>query len=176
MQETGYHAMSVSALSERAEVSVGLIYQYFGGKEDVLQALIVDILEDFAAQIPAQIEAAGPDPVDRLTSAVHASCRIIDLKQEAAVLAYRESQTLDKEGRRKIMALELETSEPIRAAIRDGIASGVFRKVDVDLAAHNVLMIAHSWALKHWNLASRMTVQQYAEAQTDLVLAALRPA
>lgn len=176
MEETGYHGMSMQALADRADVSVGLIYQYFGGKEDVLQAVIVDILEDFAAQVPTAIADAGSDPVARLTSAVRAFCRVIDTKREATALAYRESQTLPLEARRRIMSLETSTSEPIRQAIRDGIDAGVFRPVDVELVAHNILMTAHGWSLKHWNLGRRMSVEGYADGQVDLLLASLRTA
>lgn len=175
MEETGYHAMSMQALAERGDVSVGLIYQYFGGKEDVLQAVIVDILEDFASQVPAAVAEAGDNPVARLTGGIRALCRVIDAKQDAARLAYRESQTLGPEGRQRIKDLETETAEPIRGAVRDGIASGAFRDVDVELVAHNVLMAAHGWALKHWNLAPRLTVEEYIDGQVDLLLTSLTP-
>lgn len=38
MQRTGFHQMSMQALADEAQVSVGLIYKYFGGKEDILLA------------------------------------------------------------------------------------------------------------------------------------------
>src|ERR671931_777124 len=47
MQESGFHAMSMQSVADEANISVGLIYKYFGNKEDVLRAVIVDILEDF---------------------------------------------------------------------------------------------------------------------------------
>jgi AcrR family transcriptional regulator len=173
MQETGYHAMSMQAVAERADISVGLIYQYFGGKEDVLQAVIVDILEDFRDQVPARVEAAGDDPVARLASGIRAFCEIIDAKRDATTLTYRESKTLTAEGKRMIKDLEIQTTEPIRRAIQDGIASGVFRDVDPEIVVHNVLMGAHGWALKHWHLAPRMTLESYITRQSDLILASI---
>ncbi len=174
MQETGFHAMSMQVLAERADVSVGLIYQYFGGKDDLLRAVIVDILEDFRDRVPVAVSAAGDDPVARLTAGITAFCTVIDAKRDGARLAYRESQTLDRAGRDELKALESQTCEPLRAALRDGIAAGVFRAVDVELVVHDILMIAHGWALKHWNLAPRMSLADYVAGQTDLVLAAVR--
>jgi AcrR family transcriptional regulator len=173
MQDVGFHAMSMQALAERAEVSVGLTYSYFGGKHDVLRAVIVDILEDFSRQVPVAVAAAGDDPVARLQAGVIAFCEIIDAKRAGAELAYRESATLDADGRAAIKALELQTSEPLREAVRDGIAAGVFRDVDVELVVHNVVMAAHGWALKHWHLAPRMSLPEYAAGQAELILAAL---
>ena len=52
MQQSGFHAMSMQSVADEARVSVGLIYQYFGNKEDLLRGVVVDILEDFRDEIP----------------------------------------------------------------------------------------------------------------------------
>ena len=52
MQQSGFHAMSVQSVADEARVSVGLIYQYFGNKEDLLRGVVVDMLEDFRDEIP----------------------------------------------------------------------------------------------------------------------------
>lgn len=52
MQQSGFHAMSMQSVADEARVSVGLIYQYFGNKEDLLSGVVVDILEDFRDEIP----------------------------------------------------------------------------------------------------------------------------
>ena len=88
-------------------------------------------------------------------------------------LTYRESRTLDARGREKIKELEVETSQPLRAALTAGIDAGVFRDVDVDLVAFDLLMIAHGWALKHWHFAPAYDVERYVAAQTDLMLRGL---
>ncbi len=176
MQEHGFHAMTMQALAERADVSVGLIYSYFGGQHEVLQAVIVDILEDFRDEVPVAVAAAGADPVARLRAGIRAFCEVIDAKRDGAGLAYRESATLDADGRAAIKALELQTSEPLRQAIRDGVGAGVFRAdVEVELVVHAIVMAAHGWALKHWHLAPLMTLSEYAAGQTTLVLSALTP-
>jgi AcrR family transcriptional regulator len=174
-QETGFHAATTHAVAERAGISVGLIYQYFGNKEDLLRAVIVDILGDFRDLVAPRLEEAGPDPVARLRQGYAALVAVIDDKREATVLAYRESKTLSEEGRSEVKRLEVETAEPFRAAIVDGIRTGVFREVDADLVVHDLLLTAHGWALKHWRLTDWLDRDTYIERQLDLVLAALRP-
>jgi AcrR family transcriptional regulator len=175
MQQSGFHAMSMQSVADEASVSVGLIYQYFGNKEDVLRAVVIDILEDFRDRVPAALEQAGDDPVARLSVGFRIFCEVVDAKRDATILTYRESKTLDVKGRRQIKDLELQTTEPIRQAVRDGVASGVFRNVDSDLVVHNVLMAAHGWALKHWHLAARFTVDEYIDAELAMLLASIRP-
>jgi AcrR family transcriptional regulator len=173
-QETGFHSATTHAVAERAGISVGLIYQYFGNKEDLLQAVIVDILGDFRDLVAPQLEAAGPDPEARLRKGYAALVEVIDEKREATVLAYRETKTLSAAGRSEVKKLEVETAEPFRAAIVDGIRSGAFREVDADLVVHDLVLTAHGWALKHWRLAEWLDRDTYIERQLDLVLAAIR--
>ena len=173
MQRTGFHQMSMQALAEEAKVSVGLIYKYFGGKEDVLLATIVDILDAFRDQLEPAMHAVGEDPVARLSAVFRRYVEIVDENRDAVVLTYRESRTLDATGREKIKELEVETSRPLRDLLTAGIDAGVFRDVDVDLVAFDLLMIAHGWALKHWHFAPVYTVEQYIESQTDLMLRSL---
>ncbi|WP_353510560.1 TetR/AcrR family transcriptional regulator [Intrasporangium sp.] len=174
-QEDGYHSTTTHAVAERAGISVGLIYQYFGNKEDLLRAAIVDILADFRDRVPAAMAQAGSDPEARIRMGFRTLVEVIDEKPEATVLSYRESMTLSKEGRDEIKALEVETAEPFRRALLDGMASGDFRDIDADLVVHNLLLTAHGWALKQWRLSRWLDLDAYVERELDLLLRAIRP-
>ncbi|WP_296605155.1 TetR/AcrR family transcriptional regulator [Nocardioides sp.] len=173
MEREGSEAVSMQALAAEAGVSVGLIYRYFGSKDDVLLAVIVQVLEAFATQVPRAIEAAGEDPVRRLSAAFAAYCTVIDEHRHAAVLTYRESKSLDPAGRDRIKRLEVETSQPLRDAVRSGVESGLLRTADPDLVAYNLLLLAHAWALKHWYFEKTMTLEAYISAQLALALSAI---
>jgi AcrR family transcriptional regulator len=166
----------MQSVAERAGISVGLIYQYFGNKDDLLVAVIVDILEDFRDQVPAAIEAAGDEPIERFEAAFRICCRVVDAKRDAVNLTYRESRTLSAEGLEQIKRLELETAEPIRAVYRQGLAEGVFKDADPRLVVQNLLLISHAWALKHWHVGRFLTLEQYIEQEFALLLASVRMA
>jgi AcrR family transcriptional regulator len=174
MSRTGFHATAMQTVAERAGISVGLIYQYFGNKDDLLVAVIVDILEDFRDQVPAAIERAGDDPVERFEAAFRICCQVVDAKRDAVNLTYRESRTLSSDGLERIKQLELETAEPIRIVYREGVAAGVFRDVDARLLVQNMLLVAHGWALKHWHVARFVTLEEYIEQELGLLLASVR--
>lgn len=173
MERDGSQTVSMQSVADEAGVSVGLIYRYFGGKEDLLLAVIVDVLETFASRVPEAIAVAGPDPVDRFVAAFRAYCEVIDAHRHAAVLTYRESKSLGAEGRAVIKRLEVETSEPLRQLIREGVAAEVFRCANPDLVAYDLLLFAHAWALKHWAFQPSMTLSAYADHQAGLLLGAL---
>jgi TetR/AcrR family transcriptional regulator, cholesterol catabolism regulator len=170
MEREGSQAVSMQALAEEAGVSVGLIYRYFGGKEDLLFAVIGNVLAAFAERVPAAVAKAGADPVERLAAAFRSYCLVIDEHRHAAVLTYRESKTLSSEHRRKIKELEVSTSDPLRQLIVEGIGAGYLLPVDADLAAYDLLLVAHGWALKHWYFERTMTVDEYVAKQTELLV------
>lgn len=172
MQRTGYHEMSMQALAEEAGVSVGLAYRYFAGKEDVLLAAILAILDALRADLPVAAES-GSTASERLASAFGAYVRVIDRYRDAVLLTYRESATLSTEGRVQIKRLEVQTAGPLAVLVRAGIASGEFVDCDVELAVHDMVLLAHGWALKHWLFARERTLEQYIESQSRHVLRAL---
>jgi AcrR family transcriptional regulator len=173
MERDGSQAVSMQAIAEEAGVSVGLIYRYFGGKEDLLFAVISDVLSAFATEVPIAVSQAGDDPVERLAAAFRAFCLVIDSHRHAAVLTYREGKTLSGEHRQQIKDLEVSTSEPLRELLREGADAGALAVVDVALAAYDLLLIAHGWALKHWYFEQSMDIEEYVTKQTALALQAL---
>ena len=173
MQRTGYHQMSMQALATEAGVSTGLAYKYFSGKEAVLEAAITGILEDFRDEIQPAFKAAGSDPVDRLAAGFRRYLDIIDANIPAVVLTYRESGTLSPDGRDRLKELEVETAAPLRELLTDGIARGVFAPVNADLVVFNLLLIAQSWALKHWHFRESHTLDEYYREQLYLIFPGL---
>ncbi|WP_258008527.1 TetR/AcrR family transcriptional regulator, partial [Rhodococcus sp. ENV425] len=168
--------MSMQALADEAGVSVGLIYKYFGGKEDVLLATILAILDAFRDQLEPAMDAVGDDPVERLAAGMRRYIEIVDENLHATVLTYRESRTLDDAGRARIKELEVESSAPLRAALDAGIEAGVMNPVDVDLMVFDIMLLAHGWALKHWHFGAIYTLDEYIRLQTRFVLNTLLPA
>ena len=173
MERDGSQAVSMQAIAAEAGVSVGLIYRYFGGKDDLLLAVITGVLDEFASRVPEAIAAAGKDPVRQLAAAFRAYCEVIDANRHAAVLTYRETKSLGADARARIMDLEVTTSEPLRDVLRAGRDQGVLDVPDVELASYNLLLLAHSWALKHWYFERTLDFEEYVARQTASSLKAL---
>jgi AcrR family transcriptional regulator len=170
MERDGSQAVSMQAVAAEAGVSVGLIYRYFGGKDDLLLAVIIGVLDSFATKVPEAIAAAGDDPVDRLVAAFRSYCDVIDDHRHAAVLTYRETKSLSNEGRARIKDLEVQTSEPLRDLLREGVESGALVVPDVEIVAYDLLLLAHAWALKHWYFERTLSFDDYVRHQVGLVL------
>ncbi|MDX6534656.1 MAG: hypothetical protein QOF68_2400 [Gaiellales bacterium] len=172
MEDRGFHEMSVNALAAEAGLSVGTIYQYVKDKTDILLLVIVDILEAYRHDVPAAMDGHA-DAIERLAAGFDAYCRIVDSRRYATVLAYRESKTLPVEGRETIMALEVETSGLMQACLDEAVENGLIVPCDTQLIAHNLTVLAHAWALKHWHLKTHLDLETYIAREISLTVKAI---
>ncbi len=167
--ERGYHPTTIRDVAERADVSIGLIYQYVGDKEDLLFMALQAVLDAYMRQIPKAL-AGFTEPLQRFCAAVRAYCRVNGASVDATVLAYRETKSLRKPRRIAIMQKELDTNGLIAACVHDCIEAGLFDAVDVDMFVYQIVMFCHAWALKAWHFAKAMDVDTYVERGLNLML------
>ena len=73
--ERGYHPATIRDVAERADVSIGLIYQYVGDKEDLLFMALREVLDSYKRQIPLALQGVD-DPLQRFWVAVQAYARV----------------------------------------------------------------------------------------------------
>lgn len=165
----GFHRTTTQDLADRADVSVGLIYQYFRSKEDLLAAAISQIFDAYLTEIPREVEGAR-DPLSRFKAAIHAYCRVIDEHREAALLGYRETRSLSKAMTKALMDKELKSTSLIEERVAECVAAGVFAPVDVSMMTYHIVVFVHSWALNAWRLKARFEREEYVDAGIDMLL------
>ncbi|WP_166968610.1 TetR/AcrR family transcriptional regulator [Brevibacterium atlanticum] len=149
MQEKGTHSVSMQAIAKSGGVSVGLLYKYFSDKEQIVLAAITRVLEEFRLRVPSAIAEAA-DPVDKVIAAFSEFCRIVGEQRHAVVLTYQASRSLSKDGLSSIQEQELETLQPLIDVVAGAVETGHLRDVDAQALGHDLMSIAHMWALKHW--------------------------
>jgi len=183
--EEGYYTTTIQRIAREAGVSTGLIYQYFRDKDDILFLTLKLVLDTYEQEIPPQLEGVG-HPVERLCRAIWAYCRIVDGLLDATVLAYRSTKSLRADRRVLVKDAEVRTNRLIEECLAACVKGGFMRKVDTYLLSYQMVMFAHSWALKHWALRERyglagyvnegikLLVEPYLAASGKRVLDALR--
>jgi TetR/AcrR family transcriptional regulator, cholesterol catabolism regulator len=165
----GFHSTTTQDLAERADVSVGLIYQYFKSKEDLLAAAIGQIFDAYLTEIPLAVQAET-DPMARFRAALHAYCRVVDEHREAALLGYRETRSLSRELTRGLMEKETRSTALIADRVTECIDHGVFRPIDVAMMTYHIVIFVHSWAFNAWRLKGRFTRERYVDSGIDMLL------
>ncbi|MCF2572520.1 TetR/AcrR family transcriptional regulator [Brevibacterium sp. UCMA 11754] len=170
MQTKGSHAVSMQAIAKSAGVSVGLLYKYFSDREQIVLAAITRVLEDFRLRVPAAIEATE-DPVHRIIAAFTEFCQVVDDHRQAVVLTYQTSRALSRAGLASIQSQELATLQPLIDVVAEAADKGDLHAVDASTLGHNLMTLAHMWALKHWYFQqTQVSLSQYIDRQVRTVV------
>jgi TetR/AcrR family transcriptional regulator, cholesterol catabolism regulator len=165
----GFPAMSVRDLSRETGLSMGALYTYFRGKEDLLdmilhhgQRILMRVLEEEIRN--------GNDSGDKLIRAIETHLYLSEVMRPWFFFAYMEAKNLGPEGQKKAIAMELCTERVLVDILRAGRKSGRFRPVDPTLAAAVIKAMLQDWYLKGWKYRRRrVSVEEYARFLVGVV-------
>ncbi|MEZ4279605.1 MAG: TetR/AcrR family transcriptional regulator [Myxococcota bacterium] len=141
--EHGFAGTTVEAIAVRAEVSNGLLYKHFQGKEHLFQAVVGDIVRDWVrALVPAEAEALSPtQKLEAMLRRSVAFCRTNPLLP--AVLSGDKRFELARIGNPERGRVHAHR-QLIASVLADGIAKGEFRSdLEVDAMA-DVIQLIHA--------------------------------
>lgn len=167
--EEGYYTTTIQQIAKQAGVSTGLIYQYFRDKDDILFLSLKLVLDSYENEIPPQLDGIE-HPVERLCVATWAYCNIVDRLREATVLAYRSTKSLRADRRTLIKDAETRSNQLIEKCLHACVQGGYMREVNEHLLSDQLVMLAHSWALKHWRLGKQYTLARYVSEGIKLLV------
>jgi len=147
MGEKGYDGTSTRDIAAAAGVSVAALYYHFPSKLDLLREFLHDAHDIVLARLARDVEAAGPDPEDRLDAAVATlvwSHLHDDVAQQATRVAYQEHGRLPEPERRAVADKRERIVEVVAAVVADGVAAGTFTTSDPHAVARAVLTLCVS--------------------------------
>jgi len=177
----GFHGATTRDVTRRAGISAGALFTYFPTKEDILVHIIAREQEraegEFLGVLRRQIDTAVRDNADPETVFVGvfaAFVRAVDRMRRFILLAYQETKSLNPEARQALIAREERLRAVLGEAIEYGVQRGRFAPGDIGLKAHNLMMLAHAWAIRRWVFAGEMdSVEEYIAFLQPLMLAML---
>ena len=169
----GYHRATMQLLADEVGLGKPTLYHYFSSKTEILYAIHQQHIAALIDGLDSE-QRRGASPREQL---IHAACNILEeiAKHPGYVRAFFEHYgELEGAKRAEIRARRQEYFEKVCAIIKSGIASGAFRKCDVELTAYGFLGMC-SWAY-HWYppLAERLPAQKAAETLCGTFLEGLQ--
>jgi AcrR family transcriptional regulator len=170
--EQGFHRTTIKDIAKRAGFSSGLVYLYVREKEDVLLLVLLRVLEDHRTELPSAVEGVD-DPLERLVRLIDAFAHIVDRHRASTVVAYRSAHLLTPDRRLLVQDREREVTDIVVETLVACMKAGLVRKLDVDVVAHQIVMMAHGWALKSWYFKGRTDLAAYVAANLDVLMAGL---
>ena len=168
----GFAATSIQEIAEAAGVTLPVTYHYVKKKSEIMRLIMEDVLNAFREGLIQQGKGLK-GPQGKLAAAIDLYLGIVDQHREKLLLIYQKSASLDRASKARVMQLEVEASEIFGEIIREGIEQGLFKAVDVDFMAYNIIMLAHMWVLKGWHFRQRLSIERFTDLQRSTIMDAL---
>lgn len=134
--ESGVPDLRIDDLAKRAGVSVGTVYLYFDGKNDLFVQLVIGYTERLLERFH-EADREGGTVIDRMARRFD---RYLDFVEEhrAGFLYFRDSGAVHTTGGRLSDWALGQHAADLRPLLEEGMASGELRQMDGELLAHAI--------------------------------------
>jgi len=122
----GYHATTIRDIAAGADLSVPGVYHHWKSKQDILVAVMVQVMDELLARSRAALEDADDDPDSQLDALVESLLRFHMFRRSQAFVATSEIRSLEPENLQSYVALRDEQQDMLAVVIDRGRATGVF--------------------------------------------------
>lgn len=128
----GYHNISIHEIQKQAQVSIGSIYNYFGGKEGVARALYQHILNELDQAVDDVI-AEGGAPTEQCRHVIADLFNYTETHRNIIAFAFhpKHAEFLPE----KPTPSDSSAFTKMRAIVERGMECGEFRQMDTWVAA-----------------------------------------
>ena len=177
----GFHRTTTRDIARRAGVSAGAVFTYFKDKEEILLHIVSKEQERAEERLLAVLRQqiadtthSGAEPETVFLGVFTAFLRAVDALGRFILLAYQETKSLNQQARQELIAREKHIQALLSEAIRYGVERGRFASDNIELKAHNLMILAHAWAIRRWAFADMVdSIEDYIAFLQPLVLAML---
>ncbi len=133
-REKGYARTSMREIAKNAGMGKSSLYDYFTTKDDIVAFALEEEISGITPRMKAIASEEIP-PYDRLRKIMELDLRFMQDNNSLILWLNLEAQSLSRENQTRIREIRYGYQDVVRSVIEEGIAKGVFRKVDPLLAA-----------------------------------------
>ena len=165
----GFQAMTMRDLSRESELSMGALYSYFSGKEDLLK-MLQSQRRSVTKRILEEYINHETGIADKLRTAIRIHLYLSEAMQPWFYFSYMETKNISGPEQAKAIESELYTEKIFENILKDGEKAGVFLHRNHQLTASVTKAMLQDWYLKRWKYAKRnISVEQYAKHLISIV-------
>ena len=133
-REKGFETMSLRDLSRKSGLSMGALYSYFPGKEELRSMILCQGVAYTKEVILGQTDAWS-DPIERLEVAIETHLELTEVLRPWFYFAYMEKSSQSRREKRRAMEDELATEQIFLDILNEGVLNGDLHCADVELVA-----------------------------------------
>jgi len=163
-REMGLEKATLEAVGERVGLSKASLYYYVRSKEELLGHVVVHVVQAQAEALARVASAGGPE--ERLRAFCESHLRIICTDPVGQVSARVALSGIKDDVVRRPLH---EYMSRLEAILRDGVAAGVFRDMDLRIAQHSIIATLNAVPL-WFSPEGRLTLDEVAAQVTGLLV------
>ncbi|WP_377269779.1 TetR/AcrR family transcriptional regulator [Peterkaempfera sp. SMS 1(5)a] len=124
--ERGYGSTSIREIAQRAGISLSALYHYYGGKQELLHAILDEGMDRYRRDCDAALAQAGGDPAERLEALVEATVRFRAGQRDRSSIELTEHRSLNEEQRAHFRRRQAAATRMFQDVVADGLDQGIF--------------------------------------------------
>jgi AcrR family transcriptional regulator len=169
----GFHKTTTRQIAQASGFSIGSLYEYFTSKEDILYM----VCDSIHAEVERGVTTAMSRAIggrDALVQIIREYFRVCNRMSDFILLIYQETQSLPTQWQKRVLDNELRiTGLFVEALARIAKSAELLNlnEKNLELAAHNIVVLGHMWTFRRWYLAHHYSIENYIKLQTEIILA-----
>jgi TetR/AcrR family transcriptional regulator, cholesterol catabolism regulator len=169
--QRGYRATTLQDIATQLGMSKAALYHYIQSKEDLLQPVYIDVLQEAVAELQT-IVASSALPSEKLALAIRQHMERIATKPAMIALSLQTNDDLPENSRRIIDEYRHTSTNLFRDIIAEGVACGEMHTSEPKVAALGILGMLN-WTQRWFHSEGRLDYRQIAEVFIHLLLRGL---
>ncbi|MBB5641022.1 TetR/AcrR family transcriptional regulator [Cryobacterium roopkundense] len=167
--EWGYTSMTLRQIAKDVGIEVQSIYNYTSSKQALVEKLVRTGTAELHSSVVDAIASAEPAPTARLRAAMQAHV-LHYLSSASVVVFFRDSLVhFDSDTRSSLLLLLKEYEQLFKDILREGIATGAFRELDVTPTTYAILGMGDS-VTNWWRAGGRLGAPELSELYGELAV------
>ncbi len=170
--DKGFHKTTTRQIAGAAGFSIGSLYEYFASKEDILYMVCEAIHAEVERGVTAAMSQAKGGR-DALVKIIHEYFMVCHQMSDFILLIYQETHSLPSQWQKRVLENELRITGLFVKALARIAKSGDLinlKENNLELAAHNIVVLGHMWTFRRWYLAHHYSIEDYTKLQTGIIL------
>ena len=170
----GYERTSIREIAEACGMSMGALYYYVGGKEDILQIMMdydLTLYTRFVKEIVGSSDSLPPR--EGLKRVLEQYFKASNDSQDLTLFFFQETKCLTPGAREIIKGRERSLVAEFEKLLSRGCETGDFKIGNIRLVANQIVVTGHMWALRRWLLRDVCTLEEYTRNNTEFFLRAV---
>lgn len=163
----GYENSSIADLAAAVGVSKAAIYHYYATKQDIYDAIILNVLSELTAEV-SQAVAQATTASARLRQFMLAHARYFEDRHPQFVTMLISYSAMSVPDQKDAAHLRDGYEQLLRDIIAEGVTRGEFREIDVAATGRAVLSMLN-WMARWYRPDGPQTAEAIAESYFDLI-------